>query len=189
MGGFFFLRLKKLSQSTAKHTTEMRASFDETRWIKTCRSSTKNRSKYRRQKIFFIRNNKRYLRVKSCQLLRIRYCWSNRSRRLQRQIGFTWGSMGSTLPRIHQWFVRNRKSLFLEKRHLISKAQFGFYEPLLSKWYRVHACVKKRYLNIKKESIEVAIFRKSFSARKITKSVLSMTQATIACLRNIGNSR
>ena len=36
-------------------------------------------------------------------------------------------------PGFHQWFVRNRKSLFLEKRHLISKAQFGFYEPLLSK--------------------------------------------------------
>ena len=61
------------------------------------------------------------------------YCWSNRSRRFQRQIGFAWGSMGSTLLRISP-MVRSKWNISLpRKRHPICKAQFRLHWTLLSK--------------------------------------------------------
>ena len=131
MGGVFFLRLKKLSQSTAKHTTDMCSSFDETRRIKTCRSSTKNRPKYRRLSSSEIIKDLSRSRVANFYEYGIVEAidpddFNAKLDSLEDQ----WEVL---CPEFHQWFVRDRKSLFLEKRHLISKAQFGFYEPLLSK--------------------------------------------------------
>ena len=94
-------------------------------------------------------------------------------------------------PGFHQWFVRNRKFLFLESviqsKRLNSDSTGLYYQNDIES---IHAS-GKCYQNFKRKSLRwlLAIFRKSFSARKTTKSTLSMGQATIACLQNTKNSR
>ena len=95
------------------------------------------------------------------------------------------------LPSLHSWFVRNRKSLFLESV-IQSAARFSlgstglYYQNYITS---IHA-TEKRCQNFEKERLGwlLATFRKSFNSRKKTKSVPSMGQATITCLRNTGNS-
>ena len=95
------------------------------------------------------------------------------------------------LHSLHWWFVRNRKSLFLESV-IQSAARFSlgstglYYQNYITS---IHA-TEKRCQNFEKERLGwlLARFRKSFNSTKKTKSVPSMGQTTITCLRNTGNS-
>ena len=91
-------------------------------------------------------------------LTRIWYCWSNRSRQLQRaKLDSLEDQWEALCPGFHQWFVRNRNSLFLETviqsaRLNLDSASFYYQKDIES----IHAS-EKHYQNFKKESIEVAL--------------------------------